>query len=147
MTTLKPNSASERGFGLIEALIATFVTAVGVLSVAALFMVGARMQLNARDSSNAIALVTAELERIRTLPPTAPGRLDGGSLADNTWPNHNALRGTTRLRWVITNKPLVCAPAGGIPGAPAECAKDIQMVAIAPNGQAVSPVLASILYR
>lgn len=148
MTTRMPrSSAPDAGFGLLEALISTFVTAVGVLSVAALFMIGARLQANATDGSNAVGLATWELERIRTLAPTAPERADGGSLTADV-ADHFVVRGRTTLRWTITNKPNACAPIGGVPGAAAECAKDIVVTAITPtNGQAVAPRVTSILFR
>jgi hypothetical protein len=148
------SSTDERGFGLVEAMIATLVTAVGVLSVAALMGLGARMQYNAKTGSAAVGLATWELERIRTLVPTAPERLDGGSLTANV-ANHWIMRGTTRLRWTIANRenpaapgvPALCAPQGGVPGAALECAKDIVVVAITPNEQDVPPRITSILFR
>jgi hypothetical protein len=145
-STSSSSSSGEHGFGLIEALVATFVTAVGVLSVAALFIAGAKMQLNARNGSAAVGLATWELERLRALLPTAAERLDGGDL-DADEDDHWIMRGTTRLRWQITNKPEACAPAGGVPGAAMECAKDIVVVAITPNEQDVPPRVTGILFR
>jgi Tfp pilus assembly protein PilV len=140
-------SSGESGFGLVEALVATMITAIGVLSVAILMMVGARLQQNSRNGSNSWALVTAEIERIRTLAPTNPQRLDGGTLANSLDANHSAMRGTTMLRWVITNKPDACAPVGGVEGAPLECAKNISVVAITPNVQAIRAQVDSVLFR
>jgi Tfp pilus assembly protein PilV len=139
-------TTGETGFGLVEAMIATFITAVGVLSVAGLFMVGARMQASARMGSTAWAVATAEIERIRTLAPTAAERADGGSLtADQA--NHWATRGLLRVRWVITNKGTLCAPIGGIAGAAAECAKDVQVIAITPDDHAIRARIDSVLFR
>jgi Tfp pilus assembly protein PilV len=139
-------SSGESGFGLVEALVATVITAIGVLSVAVLMMVGARLQQNSRAGSNSWALVTAEIERIRTLAPTNAQRADGGSLTANV-ANHSAMRGTTTLRWVITNKPTACAPVGGVAGAPIECAKDISVVAITNNSLAIRAQVDSVLFR
>jgi hypothetical protein len=159
------SSSDERGFGLVEATVATFITAIGVLSVAGLFLFGARMQFNSRTGSAAVGLATWELERIRNLVPTAPERLNGGSLTANV-PNYFVRRGQgcdpvnqpqfcTTLRWQISDVqapgapgvPAVCAPAGGIAGAPSECAKNIVVVAITPNQNDVSPRVTSILFR
>jgi hypothetical protein len=147
-------SSGESGFGLVEALVATVITAIGVLSIAALIAVGARMQLNARNGSNSWALVTAEIERIRTLAPTNPQRGNGGSLANSLDANHSALRGTTTLRWVISEKldpgtglPALCAPVGGVEGAPLECAKNISVVAITTNDHAIRAQVDSVLFR
>ena len=136
----------DSGFGLVEALVATFITAVGVLSVAGLFLVGIRMQAIARAGSTAWAVATAEVERIRTLAPTAAERLDGGSL---TAPevDHWAQRGRLTVRWRIANKPDACAPIGGVPGAPVECAKDLQLIAISPDAQAIQARIDSVLFR
>lgn len=153
MTHTVPSSSGERGFGLIEAVVATFVTAVGVLSIAGLFVVSARMQLNARTGSASIGLATWELERIRTLVPTAPERTDGGSLTGTLVPNHFIWRGNTLLRWQISDVPGpgggpgLCAPAGGVAGAVNECAKQIVVVAITPNEHDVPPRVTSYLFR
>jgi len=136
----------DSGFGLVEAMIATMITTVGVLSVAGLFLVGARMQASATAGSTAWAVGTAEIERIRTLAPTAAERADGGSLTANV-ANHFAIRGLLTVRWVIANKPGACAPIGGVPGAAAECAKDVQLVAISPNQHAIQARIDSVLFR
>jgi Tfp pilus assembly protein PilV len=140
------NVKSESGFGLVEAMTATLITMVGVLSVAALFLVGARMQSAATNSSGAIGLAAAELERIRTLAPSAVERSNGGELTSNQ-PSHWATRGRTTVRWRITQKDTLCAPIGGVPGAAQECAKDVVVVAISPNGHAIRAQLTGILWR
>jgi hypothetical protein len=147
MTTADtPVPTSESGFGLVEAAIATFITLIGVLSVATLFMAGARMQHNAVSGSAAVGLVTAELERIRNLASTAAEREDGGSLTADV-DDHVVVRGTTRIRWQIVDKPTLCAPIGGVPGAALECAKDISVQAFSDNDQAISPTIVSVLFR
>jgi hypothetical protein len=147
MSNVVAPSSGESGFGLVEALIATFITAVGVLSVAVLMMVGARLQQNSRAGSNSWALVTAEIERIRTLAPTSLQRADGGSLDNSNDLNHSAIRGGTILRWRITNKADACAPVGGVEGAPLECAKNISVIAITPNTLAIRAQVDSVLFR
>jgi hypothetical protein len=147
MSTDERTAHGESGFGLVEALVATFITAVGVLSVAGLFLVGIRMQASATAGSTAWAVATAEVERIRTLAPTAPERLDGGSLAAPGEANHWAQRGRLIVRWRIADKPDACAPIGGVPGAPVECAKDLQLIAITPDAQAIQARIDSVLFR
>lgn len=140
------NLRSDNGFGLVEALTATLITMTGVLSVAGLFMIGARMQSAATNSSGAVGLAAAEFERIRTLATTAPERANGGALTSNV-ASHFAMRGTTTLRWTITPKNTLCAPIGGVPGAATECAKDLVVVAISPNSHAIRAQLTGILWR
>lgn len=132
------NFKTESGFGLVEAVVATLMTMVGVLSVAVLFMVGARMQANATTSSGSVGLATAELERIRMLAPSAGDRALG---------EHTAPRGLTTVKWTITRKDDLCAPIGGVPGATPECARDIVVVATTKNGQAIQAQLRGILWR
>ena len=146
MDTDLRTTPGDSGFGLVEALVATFITAVGVLSVAGLFLVGVRMQASATAGSTAWAVATAEVERIRTLAPTAAERLDGGSLTAPEQ-DHWAQRGRLIVRWRIANKPDACAPIGGVPGAPTECAKDLQLVAIPSDRQAIQARIDSVLFR
>jgi len=140
------NFNSESGFGLVEASVATLLTMVGVLSVATLFMVGSRMQAAATNSSSSVSLAAAELERIRMLAPSAAERANGGDLTSNT-ANHFRMRGAVTVRWQITAKNTLCAPIGGVPGAALECARDIVVVAISPNGHAIRARLAGVLWR
>lgn len=140
------NFKSESGFGITEAVVATLITMTGVLSVAALFMVGTRMQSAATNSSSAVGLATAELERIRLLAPSAAEREDGGELTSDE-DDHFIKRGQTTIRWKITEKDTLCAPIGGVPGADLECARDIAVVAISPNGHAINAQLTGILWR
>jgi hypothetical protein len=140
------NFKSESGFGIAEAVVATLITMTGVLSVAALFMIGARMTSSATNSSSAVDLATAELERIRMLAPSAAERQNGGELTENTQ-NHWATRGQTTVRWKITQKNTLCAPIGGVPGAALECARDIVVVAVSPDGHAIRAQLTGILWR
>jgi Tfp pilus assembly protein PilV len=140
------NFRSESGFGLVEATVATLMTMTGVLSVAVLFMVGSRMQSAATNSSSAVGLAAAELERVRMLAPSAAERANGGSLTANQQ-NHFAIRGRTTVRWQITQKATLCAPIGGVPGATLECAKDLAVVAISPDGHALQAQLTGILWR
>jgi|SRR5688572_4334893 hypothetical protein len=140
------NFKSESGFGIAEAAVATLITMLGVLSVAALFIVGTRMQSAATNGSAAVGLATAELERIRMLAPSALERQIGGLLTDDA-PDHFAKRGQTTVRWKIDPKPGLCAPIGGVPGATSECARDIAVVAISPNGHAIQAQLTGILWR
>lgn len=140
------NFKGDSGFGLVEAAVATLITMAGVLSVATLFMVGSRMQSTATHSSGSVSLAAAELERIRMLAPSAAERANGGDLTSNQ-PNHFAIRGKTTVRWQITQKNTLCSPIGGVPGATPECARDIVVVAISPNGHAIRARLAGILWR
>ena len=153
MTNDIASSSGESGFGLVEALIATVITAIGVLSVAVLMMVGARLQQNSRDGSNSWALVTAEIERIsyarpdqsaarqRRLPRRQCPQPLGHARHDQSPVGHHRQAGPG------TGLPALCAPVGGVEGAPLECARNISVVAITPNSQAIRAQVDSVLFR
>jgi Tfp pilus assembly protein PilV len=94
------NFRSESGFGLVEATVATLMTMTGVLSVAVLFMVGSRMQSAATNSSSAVGLAAAELERVRMLAPSAAERANGGLAVVAISPDGHALQAQlTGILW------------------------------------------------
>jgi Tfp pilus assembly protein PilV len=137
---------NDAGFSLIESVISVAVVASGVLGVATLFIMGTGLQLNARDSTVAINLVVAEVERLRMLPPANIERANGGNLTANA-ANHFAVRGTTTLRWTVADGPA-CGPvqwAG--PTAPVECTKVVTIVGIGQNNRAMTPRIVTQLWR
>jgi type II secretory pathway pseudopilin PulG len=58
---------NERGFSLLEALIATGILAVGLLSVAHLFGLAVRSNIASRTTTNATVLAQQKLEELRAL--------------------------------------------------------------------------------
>jgi Tfp pilus assembly protein PilV len=105
---------SEVGSSLVEALVATGVTAVGVLSVAVLFLYGTRLQTVSRDSSTAMGLATAQLEFLRMLPVADPLRSDVILHTEN--------KGKFTVTWTIAPGPastknvtIKVSPTGGKP--------------------------------
>lgn len=73
----------QRGFGLVELLIAMVVLTVGLLAVAVLIMYGIRIQTFARDATLASGAGKQRLEILRNLPRTNAMRQNGGSLVAN----------------------------------------------------------------
>ncbi|HEX6322934.1 MAG TPA: prepilin-type N-terminal cleavage/methylation domain-containing protein [Vicinamibacterales bacterium] len=136
-------SSRQSGFSLTEMLIATAIGAFGLAAVAALIGHGIQLQANARSASLGVNLAVAELERLRTLPPTAPERADGGSLTANT-ANHFAVRGQTTIRWVIADGPA-CGPP--VMGGPAGCAKRITVRAIPRTTRAAATTVQGLVWR
>lgn len=76
----------QRGFGLIELLIAMVVLTVGLLAMAVLIMYGIRIQTFARDATLASGVAKQRLEILRNIPRTNAVRQDGGSLDANVAP-------------------------------------------------------------
>jgi len=139
---------TDAGFSLVEALVATAVTAFGVLAVAVLFLYGMRLQANARDATTLTSLAVAQVERIRMLPVTAPERAAGGSLAANV-ADHFAMIGSATVRWTVADGPA-CGPItwSGPPPVPIDCTKLVVVTAVSNvNGQAMRQRIATTLWR
>ena len=137
---------NEAGFGLVEALVSTLITMVGVLAVVSLFLSGIRLQTSARDGAQCVNLATAELERLRMLPVGSPERADGGSLTADV-AGHFAVRGNTTVRWVIRDGPA-CGPSQWAgPTFPVECTKDVSVAAMPRNQFAAAARLDGRLWR
>ena len=136
----------DEGFSLVESLVSLAVVASGVLGVAALFVAGTGLQVNARDGTTAIHLAVAETERIRMMPPSAAQRANGGSLTANV-ADHFVVRGTTTLRWTVADGPA-CGPVqwGGA-AAPVECTKVLTIIGISTNNRAMTPRMVTQLWR
>ncbi len=89
---------------MTEALVSTAVTSFGVLSVAALFLYGIRLQAVSRDGSTSTQLAVSQLELLRMLPPVAAQRQNGGSLTSDV-PNYFTTVGNIKLRWTVADGP------------------------------------------
>jgi prepilin-type N-terminal cleavage/methylation domain-containing protein len=61
---LRPGTAAERGFSLLELMVALIVLSIGVLAVARLFPAGTHGQTQDRMQSTASYLAQEELERL-----------------------------------------------------------------------------------
>jgi prepilin-type N-terminal cleavage/methylation domain-containing protein len=90
----------ERGFSLIELLVASLVTTICALGVAALILYGTRLGSAAREAMITSSLARARLERLRVMPRVAPERQPGGSLSADR-PGHFEQRGRYKVRWVV----------------------------------------------
>jgi type II secretory pathway pseudopilin PulG len=66
-------SSPDRGFSLVESLIACTLLTIGVLSLAHLFGVAAALNVSSRDATLAAVLAVQKLEELRTAVEQAPG--------------------------------------------------------------------------
>jgi len=91
----------EEGFTLIEALVAMFLLAIGLLSVAPMFVVGIRSAAASGD----MGIVTARAtERLEVLRGTGFASLPaGGSLTANVAGYFDASRPDVTVRWTVTD--------------------------------------------
>lgn len=83
---------SERGFTMIEVMIAVLLTAIAIVGIIALYMTETRASSFSRHSTEATMLATDKLEKLRTeIAPTSSGDagLDAqgqtGGLFDRKW--------------------------------------------------------------
>ena len=139
-------SRSQAGFSLAEMLVATAIAAFGLAGVAALIGAGVQLQGNARASTIGVNLAVAELERLRALPLTSAELAVGGSLTANTT-SHFSINGQTTIRWQIANGPACGVPGFSGPGAAADCAREITVVAIPENALAAPARVSGMLWR
>ena len=78
-------AAGERGFTLIEALIAMVVIAIGLMAITNLFVVGAASNTVGNHTTNTTTIATETLERLRNIPfavgnPPVPQLIVGGDI-------------------------------------------------------------------
>lgn len=125
-------SRGERGFSLVELLVATLVTVVCLVGVAVMILYGTRLGASARDASVTSSLAKARLERLRVLPRTAAERQAGGSLTSDV-AGHFERQGRFTSRWVVA-----AGPAG---------TQDVTVLVIAPLNASVPPSRVRVLVR
>jgi Tfp pilus assembly protein PilV len=96
--------SGERGFSIVELLIAMLVTVTCLLGVALMMLYGTRLAAASREATLASAFARAEVERIRLLPRSAAERQPGGQLGSDV-PDHFATRGRYTSRWQVAPGP------------------------------------------
>jgi prepilin-type N-terminal cleavage/methylation domain-containing protein len=74
------NAQSQRGFTLIETMVAIVVLAIGLMSMAALISQSVRGSTNSRSMSSASMLTTEKLEDLNRYSITDPGVALGGGI-------------------------------------------------------------------
>lgn len=93
MRTRKPTSRHEGGFSLVEVLIALIVMAIGIFSVARMFPVGARNQVQDRLTVGANDYVQEKIEYLRGLS------WSNADLTDGRHPSGSATESCGSGRW------------------------------------------------
>jgi prepilin-type N-terminal cleavage/methylation domain-containing protein len=96
---------TDRGFSLVECLVAMVITTVGLLASAQLIVVGVRLQTESRDVSAANSFARAKIEELANYSPTAAQRARGGSLTSNTANYNDVPDARYTRRWLIETSP------------------------------------------
>ena len=103
--------SDERGFTLVEVIVAMLVCVVGLVGLAQMLAVTLRMQQLGRNSTSAVRLAQDKIDELSSVPFGQPSVACGGSLATNMT-NYNdsvaaaagSVTGYTR-RWQIVAGP------------------------------------------
>jgi Tfp pilus assembly protein PilV len=102
-------SKTNQGFTLVELLIATVVTIVGLLALALLIVYGTRLQISSREADTADALAREKIEELRVIDSSDPELSPGGNLNSNVADHFDVATvtsGTTfTRRWTVALDP------------------------------------------
>jgi prepilin-type N-terminal cleavage/methylation domain-containing protein len=102
-------SGDERGFTLIEAMVAMMICSVGLIAMAELMAVTLRMQQLGRNSTSASRLAQDKIDELNTVGFCHASMLIGGSIAANNYvTDYNDIpAGATNYRrqWVVSAGP------------------------------------------
>ena len=97
----------EKGFCLVEVLIAFLVTVLGVLAVSTMVVLAIRLQMLSRDTTLAIGLAEGKFEELRYMDSADPERTLGGDLNSNAADHFENSNGNLfTVRWKIDPGPI-----------------------------------------
>lgn len=100
---------TERGFTMVEVMIAILLTAIAVIGIMALFMTETRASSYSRHSTEAAALAADKLEKLRTMSTPTAGSdtaLDplgaAGGIFDRSWLVDSSVTAYTELSVTVS---------------------------------------------
>ena len=106
-----PSASSQRGFTLVEVIVAMLICVVGLVAMAGLLAVTLRMQQLGRNSTSAVRMAQDKIDELSAMNfNTEPQISCGGSLTTNA-ANHNdvpVVNGVNqpyRRRWLVQAGP------------------------------------------
>jgi prepilin-type N-terminal cleavage/methylation domain-containing protein len=91
-------SSQEKGFTLIECLIAMVVSLIGFAAILSLLVTCIRTELMSRDIASANSFSRAKIEELKNSPRTA-----GGSLSSNVNGYYDTPSTAFVRRWIVSN--------------------------------------------
>ena len=93
---------SEKGFTLVECVIALTILTVGILAVETLIVNGISLQTLSSSSSIANGFAKQKVEELQARASTDPARANGGSLASNVSGYNDTPSANFVRRWVLS---------------------------------------------
>ena len=103
------HQSADRGFSLVEVLIATLVLTIGMIAIAAMLAVTTQMQIGAREAARSTRLAQDKVDELMKLNFTTNALVAVGGNLDADVANHSEtlaapLTGIT-LRWAVASGP------------------------------------------
>ena len=98
---------SERGFTLVEAIVALVVSTIGLMALAQMMAVTLQMQQLGRNSTSAARMAQDKVDELTTVGFTDPSMQCGGSLTEDQANFSDSPDGVTnyKRRWVVASGP------------------------------------------
>ncbi len=97
--------ASEKGFTLVEVLVATVVLTIGLVGIAALLAVTTEMHLGAREAARSTRLAQDKFDELMKLDFAEPAVSVGGSLDSNEANYFDEPTTGITVRWLVADGP------------------------------------------
>jgi len=98
---LAPTNANERGFTLVEVLVATVILTVGLVAMAELMAITLRMQMLGKNETAAIRLVQSKIDELVAVTFTSATVAVGGSLTSDVATYNDSPVSGFKRRWQI----------------------------------------------
>jgi len=98
---LAPTNTNERGFTLVEVLVATVILVVGLVAMAELMAITLRMQMLGKNETAAIRLVQSKIDELVAVTFTNATVAIGGSLTSDVTNYNDDPESGFKRRWQI----------------------------------------------
>jgi len=98
---LAPTNSNERGFTIVEVLVATVILVIGLVAMAELMAITLRMQMLGKNETAAIRLVQSKIDELVAVTFTSATVAVGGSLTADVATYNDAPVSGYKRRWQI----------------------------------------------
>lgn len=98
---MAPTNSNERGFTIVEVLVATVILVIGLVAMAELMAITLRMQMLGKNETAAIRLVQSKIDELVAVTFTSASVAVGGSLTTDVAAYNDAPVSGYKRRWQI----------------------------------------------